>query len=77
MEAPRPKKTRVTVKVTVKPEDAPVVVTFRGKEYKGAIFRVMIPPSKKAEQLEVNAEGYHPQSLVVVPIDGGERFVMY
>ena len=66
------KPSRVMLKVKVKPENAPVIVIFRGKEYKGAMFRMMIPYSTKAETLEVRATGYLPQNLVVVPTGDSE-----
>ncbi len=57
----------VTVKLEIKPEKAPVVVTFRGKKSRGSSFQAVVKRSSTAETIELEAKGYITRSVVVVP----------
>jgi len=59
--------TTVTVKIKVKPEDAPVVATFRGKKIRSSSIKVMVKRSNKSETFEFEAKGFVTRSVVVVP----------
>lgn len=80
MSAPRPRQVRrdaavpkqVTLRVIVRPERARVVVLFRGKKYPGSVFQISVDRSEKQELVRVEAPGFKPETLTLVPTEDKE-----
>jgi len=60
-----PKYVPVTIEVLIQPNYAHAVVMFRGKSYKGNTFRVVVPKSATEELIEVQAKGFHAESVFI------------
>jgi serine/threonine-protein kinase len=60
-------KDRVVLEVSVRPEKAGAVVLFRGHKYAGSKIRIVVARSSTGEKLRIEAEGYKPEDMVVVP----------
>jgi hypothetical protein len=65
--AARPMAQMVTLKVTVLPDEAEPVVIFRGKEYEGSEFRVLVARAEAEEVIEIRAPGYRRETLLLTP----------
>jgi serine/threonine protein kinase len=59
----------VSITITVKPETARSRILFDGSAHPGPIFRAVLERSDSPEMIRVEAPGYRPQSLQVVPLE--------
>jgi len=57
----------VTLKVTVLPDEAEPVVVFRGRNYEGSEFRVLVRRSVGEELIEIRAPGYRKETVLLTP----------
>ncbi len=66
---------KVTLKITVKPTVANVVIVYQNKKYQGPLFQMLVPRSNKAEIIQVLAPNHLPQTLVLIPNGDNELTV--
>jgi serine/threonine protein kinase len=58
----------VSLTITVKPDSAQAHILFDGTAHPGPVFRAEIIQSESPETIRVEAPGFRPQSLQVVPL---------
>jgi len=59
----------VSITITVEPETARARILFDGAVHPGPTFRAVLERSSQPETIRVEAPGYRPQSLQVVPLE--------
>jgi serine/threonine-protein kinase len=66
-------KSKVKLKVSVRPTGADATIAFRGKKYSGPHFQALVPSSQKLENLTITAPGFQTETLAVT-LDENQRF---